>query len=139
MLEQEDAFVHCRYENQILHITMKNKLPTDDEWQRAKTIILSYFEANLKENQRFAIICDMRNVPLLPIHRTQDWITFLNTNKQRSKDSVLCTCIVIDNIVIQTSMKLFFTLYKSVRPVHFIRDVKYAQQHINDALSSSTK
>ena len=131
MIEQEDAFVHCKYNEQVLHITMKDKLPTDDEWQRAKTIILSYFEANLKQNTRFAIICDMRNVP------SSDLITFLNSNKQNTQDCVLCTCIIINSVVIQTSMKMFFTMYKSARPIYFVKDAEQAQSHIKVAVASS--
>lgn len=137
MIEQEDAFVHCKYNEQVLYITMKDKPPTDDEWQRAKTIILSYFEANLKQNTRFAIICDMCNVPLLSIARTSDLITFLNSNKQNTQDCVLCTCIIINSVVIQTSMKMFFTMYKSARPIYFVKDAEQAQSHIKVATASS--
>ena len=130
MLEHENDFVHCKYENQILHITMKNKLPTDEEWEGAKGTILSYYEANIQKKTRFSIIMNMCDLPLLPTYRSRDWIKFLNSNKTLTKQCVLCSSIIIDNSVIQASMNVFFMIYRAERPIQFTKTIEEANQFV---------
>lgn len=137
--EHENDFAHCKYERQVLLITMKNKLPTDDEWARAKTIVQEYYTANLEQNTVFSIICNMENVPLLPLHRTRDLSQFLNDKRVQTKQCVLCTCIITNSIIIQSSMKMFFALYAPARPIHFVKTTDDAYKCIQAQPDHATK
>jgi hypothetical protein len=136
--EPDNDFAHCKYERQVLFITMNNKLPTDDEWASAKTLIQKYYALNIEQNTVFSIICNLHNVPLLPLHRTRDLSQFLNDNRSQTKQCVLCTCIITNSIIIQSSMKLFFALCTPVRPIHFVNTVDVAHQCIQAHYDNAT-
>lgn len=137
--EHENDFAHCKYEQQVLFITMKNKLPTDDEWEIAKTLIQKYYTENIEQNTLFSIICNLDNVPLLPLHRTRDLSQFLNNKRSQTQKCVLCTCIITNSIITQSTMKMFFALYKPPRPIHFVNSVDGAHKCIKILLEDSTK
>lgn len=130
MIEHDNNFVHCTYENQVLHITFKNELPTDDEWLWAKTTVRSYYTANIKQGTRFSIVCDMLQMPALPLHRIKDWVAFLNDNKKDTQLAVLCSVYVIHNTFVLTSIKLFFLMYKAERPIMCVKTVDEATQFV---------
>ena len=132
MLEHDNNFVHCTYENQVLYITFKNTLPTDEDWKWAKTTVLSYYTANTQQKTRFSIVCDMLHMPTLPLHRTKDWIAFFNDNKVHTKNTLLCLAYITSNPFVQASMNMFFRMYKAERPVLFAKTLADAKQFIID-------
>ena len=131
MLIHKNEFVTIQFEKDLLMITVENKEPTNEEWNFCKTHILSYYEANIKTQKKFSIICDLSRANALPVVRIMDWANFFFKSKQQTKQCVRCTAFITENKVIVSSMNMFFKLYTSVRPTQLVRNMEDAKKWID--------
>jgi hypothetical protein len=130
MITQENAFVLFQYENERLRITVKHKTPTDEEWAETKKYLLSYYDAHLQKGKRFAIICNMHDMCVLPIYRVVDWSKLFREHAAQTKQCVLYTIFLTDSSLIKTSMTIFFKMYTPVRPTVFLESEAQIEQWV---------
>lgn len=130
MITQENDFVKFTFENSLLLVALKNKTPSDAEWEFTKRVMLSYYEANISKNTKFSIICNMEEMSTLPLHRTLDWSKLFLNKIECTKKCILCTAFVTTSKVVRTTMDLFFRLYSPVRPTTFVGSHTEAQSWI---------
>ena len=120
MLTQGNDFISFQFEKGTLNIVVHSKQPTDEEWEETKSILLSYYEAHLKEHTRFTIVCNLQNMSLLSVQRTTDWANFFIENTENTKKCIQYTIFITDSSIIRMSMNVFFNLYTPVCPLAFL-------------------
>jgi hypothetical protein len=135
MLIQENDFVCFRLENTTLHIQIKSKIPSDEEWNMTKQFMLSTYTAYIKSQKTFSIVCDLTCMHILPLYRISDWANLFKEKKESTKKCVEYTIFITDSTLVRTSMNIFFQLYEPVRPTVFLSSKseipKWKAQNIN--------
>ena len=126
---RENAFVRFEYdhERRLLTGTVKPIVPSDEEWEFAKTSIRSFYESALQTKTVFGMVLDFRELHMLPMHRYDDWATFFNEERENTARCVHQTALISDSMFIRTALNLFFTLYTAVRPTSFVSTLEDAQ------------
>ena len=133
-ISRENEFVRFQYDHdkRLLLTTIKPTVPTDEEWQFAKTAVNGFYSSAIATETKFAIILDFRQLQLLPISRYTDWATFFNELKPQTAVCVLRTAIVTDSAFVRTALNAFFSLYTTVRPTSFVSTLAEAFSFVKD-------
>jgi hypothetical protein len=137
---RENAFVKFEYdhERRLLTGTVKPIIPSDEEWDFAKTSIRSFYDSALKTNTVFGMVLDFRELNMLPMHRYDDWAKFFNEAREDTARCVHQTALISDSMFIRTALNLFFTIYTAVRPTTFVSTPTEAQRFALNELSVTT-
>ena len=98
--------------------TVKPIVPSDDEWDFAKTTIREFYNSALEMNTVLDGP-DFRELKLLPWARYDDWANFFNEAKPDTAN-VHKTALISDSVFIRTALNAFFALYTAVRPTTFV-------------------
>ena len=119
---RENPFVRFEYDHdqRLLVGTVKPIVPTDPEWDFAKTTIRSFYSSALETNTVFGLVLDFRELQLLPWARYDDWADFFNQAKPDTARCVYKTALVSDSMFIRTALNAFFSIYTAVRPMSFV-------------------
>jgi hypothetical protein len=133
-ISRENDFVRFVYdhEQRLLLATVKPCVPTEDQWQFAKTAVNGFYTSALATETKFAIVLDFRQLQLLPISRYADWANFFNELKPKTAVCVHKTAIVTDSVFVRTALNAFFSLYTTVRPTSFVSTHAEALSFVHD-------
>ena len=56
---------------------------------------------------------------------------FIN-NRERTKNNIIASAIIIDNSIIRQVVNLFFRMYSSIRPMRIVENIEEARNFINE-------
>jgi hypothetical protein len=130
VFKKENNFVIFEFNKPLLTITVKEGNPTSEEWEETKTIIKSFYESAKIGNFRFSMIFDLRKLSMLPLSYFQEWADLFLDYKEKTGKYIHRTSIIINNMVIRTSINLFFKIYTTVRPMLFAETIEKANEFV---------
>lgn len=139
VFKKENNFVIFEFRQPLLTITVKEGLPTPEEWEETKTIIKSFYESAEIGNFRFSMVFDLRKLGMLPLSYFREWADLFLDYKEKTAKYIHRTSIIIDNMVLRTSINLFFKIYTTVRPMLFAETLQEANRFVEQEYEEMVK
>ena len=134
VLSQENDFAIFSFTKPILLITVKKATPTATEWKWTKDTMVCYYKSFEITNAKISIIFDLNNLGLLDISIFRDWANLFIEYKSYTEKYIHRTSIITNNIIIKTSLNLFFKIYTTVRPMKFVDSMEDAEEFVKEEL-----
>ena len=114
---KENDFVMFKFENKILLIQVKEKgVPTDEEWEFTKNIIMEFYKIALEQNFRFSLVFDLGNLGMMPVAKLKEWAQLFKDNRDTTKKIIHKTAMITSNSLIRLTLNMFLNMYKTSRP-----------------------
>lgn len=106
----------------ILNIIVKKDIPTREEVMQLIKQIENFYIAFDKEDIKFYLCCDIRKIGIVPMSYIKEIANFFTEKKKYTEKLVISTSIIIDNPTVRTIFSTFFMIYKTIKPLKFVKN-----------------
>ena len=131
VLIKENEFCRFHFEGSIVLVTIIKSVPSEEEWEWTKMIMLSFYESAEISNKKISIIFDLRLIGILPMKYYKEWSDLFISLKEKTQKYIHKTSILVDNVLIKTSLNCFFSIYTTVRPMKFVDSIDDGKKFVS--------
>ena len=115
----------------VLFVTVQRAAPLDDaEWEGTIRNMTAFYDSAEQGGYRFSLVLDFRQMGVLSPHYAQEWASLFLKRKEQTRKCVVATAIITSNLIVKTSLNLFFALYSPVRPMSMVDNVEAARAFV---------
>lgn len=133
-LIKENDFVMFKFENKILLIKVKEKgVPTDEEWEFTKKIIIDFYNVAIEQNFKFSLVFDLENLGMMPVAKLKDWARLFKENKEKTRIVIHKTAMITANTLVRFTLNMFLGMYKTNRPSKIVGSFIDAIQFVSSS------
>lgn len=119
------------HENIITFTVIKNS-PTREEWDTAKKNILDWYNYLENQNMKAGLVFNLLELVYINPNYLNEWKELFINNRERTKNNIIASAIIIDNTIIRQVVNLFFRMYSSIRPMRIVENIEEARNFINE-------
>lgn len=111
----------------VLFVTVQRAAPLNDaEWEGTIRNMTAFYDSAEQGGYRFSLVLDFRQMGVLSPHYAQELASLFLKRKEQTRKCVVATAIITSNLIVKTSLNLFFALYSPVRPMSMVDNVEAA-------------